>query len=80
MRLLTLLCGFCLLNFTASQTLAQAPASKVRVVTRNLEPFSFEKDGRRVGYAAELWDQLARERSWITKFRWSIARRKSLMR
>lgn len=61
MRLLTLLCGFCLLNFTASQTLAQAPASKVRVVTRNLEPFSFDKDGRRLGYAAELWDQLARE-------------------
>lgn len=38
-----------------------APAGKLRVVTRNLEPFSFEKDGRRVGYAAELWDQLARE-------------------
>ena len=37
------------------------PAGKIRVVTRNLEPFSFEKDGRRVGYAAELWDQLARE-------------------
>ena len=40
---------------------AAAPAAKLRVVTRNLEPFSFEKDGRRVGYAAELWDQLARE-------------------
>ena len=48
---------------------AQAPAAtsvpvgKIRVVTRNLEPFSFEKDGRRAGYAAELWDQLARETS-----------------
>jgi ABC-type amino acid transport substrate-binding protein len=40
---------------------AAAPSAKLRVVTRNLEPFSFEKDGRRVGYAAELWDQLARE-------------------
>lgn len=40
---------------------AQAPAAKLRVVTRNLEPFSFDKDGRRLGFAAELWDQLARE-------------------
>jgi len=40
---------------------APTPAGKVRVVTRNLEPFSFEKDGRRAGYAADLWDQLARE-------------------
>ncbi len=40
---------------------ATSPGAKIRVVTRNLEPFSFEKDGRRVGYAAELWDQLARE-------------------
>jgi polar amino acid transport system substrate-binding protein len=61
MRLFTLLCGLCLLSFSASPTFAQAPASKVRIVTRNLEPFSFEKDGRRLGYAAELWDQLARE-------------------
>lgn len=45
----------------ASAPAATAPGSKIRVVTRNLEPFSFEKEGRRVGYAAELWDQLARE-------------------
>ncbi len=44
-----------------AQAPAAAPTTKVRVVTRNLEPFSFEKDGRRIGYAAELWDQLARE-------------------
>jgi len=44
-----------------AQAPAAAPAAKVRVVTRNLEPFSFDKEGRRVGYAAELWDQLARE-------------------
>ncbi len=37
------------------------PAEKLRVITRNLEPFSFEKAGRRVGFAAELWDVLARE-------------------
>ncbi len=38
---------------------SQAP--KLKVVTRNVEPFSFEKDGRRVGYSVELWDALARE-------------------
>ena len=43
------------------QAAAQDATGKVRVVTRTLEPFSFEKDGRRVGYAAELWEQLARE-------------------
>lgn len=48
------------LNFIP-QAAAQAPGTKLRVVTRNLEPFSFDKEGRRVGYAAELWDQLARE-------------------
>jgi ABC-type amino acid transport substrate-binding protein len=47
-------------------SLAQVPGqenapAKLRVVTRNLEPFSFEKDGRRVGYAAELWDRVAQE-------------------
>jgi len=51
--------------FLLTQANAQSPPSgsteKVRVITRDLEPFSFEKDGRRVGYAAELWDQLARE-------------------
>lgn len=40
---------------------APDPTQKIRVVTRNLEPFSFEKEGRRVGFAAELWEQLARE-------------------
>ncbi|MES2595973.1 MAG: transporter substrate-binding domain-containing protein [Verrucomicrobiota bacterium] len=40
---------------------AQTPGTKLRIATRNLEPFSFDKDGRRVGYAAELWDQLARD-------------------
>ncbi|HEY1051759.1 MAG TPA: transporter substrate-binding domain-containing protein [Prosthecobacter sp.] len=44
-----------------TQAAAQVPGTKLRVATRNLEPFSFEKDGRRVGYAAELWEQLARE-------------------
>jgi len=48
-----------LLLFTALA--GQAPAQKLRVVMRNIEPFSFEKDGRRAGYAVELWDNVARE-------------------
>jgi hypothetical protein len=46
---------------TLSDAIAQSPAAKLRVATRNLEPFSFDKDGRRVGFATELWDQLSRE-------------------
>jgi polar amino acid transport system substrate-binding protein len=58
--LLLLLTTFVTLG-TIQDASAQAPAAKLRVVTRNLEPFSFDKDGRRLGFAAELWDQLARE-------------------
>jgi polar amino acid transport system substrate-binding protein len=36
-------------------------AEKIRVVSRDIEPFAFQQDGRRVGYAMELWDQIARE-------------------
>lgn len=68
MRSLLLLLSAVFFSSLATQASAQAPApattsttGKIRVVTRNLEPFSFEKDGRRLGYAAELWDQLARE-------------------
>jgi polar amino acid transport system substrate-binding protein len=69
MRTLLLLLSAVSLISLVPEAAAQAPAApattavgnKIRVVTRNLEPFSFEKDGRRVGYAAELWDQLARE-------------------
>ncbi|MDB6004865.1 MAG: hypothetical protein JWR15_1852 [Prosthecobacter sp.] len=66
MRTLLLLLSAVSLTSFVPEAAAQAPAAtmptgKIRVVTRNLEPFSFEKDGRRVGYAAELWDQLARE-------------------
>lgn len=60
--LLSTVALFSLVPGAAAQAPAAAPAGgKVRVVTRNLEPFSFDKDGRRLGYAAELWDQLARE-------------------
>jgi polar amino acid transport system substrate-binding protein len=61
MRTLLLLVSAVSLISFVPQAAAQDATGRVRVVTRNLEPFSFEKDGRRVGYAAELWDQLARE-------------------
>ncbi|WP_395741346.1 transporter substrate-binding domain-containing protein [Prosthecobacter sp.] len=62
---LVILSALALISFL-SEAAGQAPAAttsgaKIRVVTRDLEPFSFEKEGRRVGYAAELWEQLARE-------------------
>ena len=38
-----------------------AHAEKIKMVTRYIEPFSFEKDGRNVGYSIELWNELARE-------------------
>ena len=36
-------------------------AEPLKVVTRDIEPFSFEKDGRRQGFAVELWENVARE-------------------
>src|SRR5258708_3885616 len=37
-----------------------ARAEKARVVTRQVEPFAFEKDGRLTGFSIELWQELAR--------------------
>lgn len=61
MRLFTLILILASLIGLSGHATAQAPTGKVRVVTRNLEPFSFDKEGRRLGFAAELWDQLSRE-------------------
>ena len=37
-------------------------AEKITIVTRDYQqPFAFLKDGRRVGYAYELWEQVAKE-------------------
>lgn len=41
--------------------LTDLSAQKVKVVTRDIEPFSFERDGRRQGFAAELWERVAGE-------------------
>ena len=42
-------------------SVSRASAETIRIVTRDVEPFSFEKDGKRTGFAMELWDNLARE-------------------
>ncbi|HSI85290.1 MAG: transporter substrate-binding domain-containing protein [Candidatus Methylacidiphilales bacterium] len=34
---------------------------KLIAITRDLEPYSFEQDGRRKGYAWELWNEVSRE-------------------
>jgi polar amino acid transport system substrate-binding protein len=49
-----------LLSFVMG-VLGDGLGQETRIVTRNLEPFSFEKDDRRWGFAAELWDRVARE-------------------
>ena len=51
--------GLCLVLVTG--LLGNLSAQQTKAVTRNLEPFSFEKDGRRQGFAAELWDRVAQE-------------------
>ena len=50
-----------LLGCLALLSLGAAQAEKIKVVTRYIEPFSFEKDGRNVGFSIELWNELARE-------------------
>jgi len=52
---------FILIAFFLASLIGEASAQQLRVVTRDIEPFSFERDGRRVGFAVELWDNVARE-------------------
>ncbi|PTY04094.1 hypothetical protein DB346_04695 [Verrucomicrobia bacterium LW23] len=50
-------------GFSAAADPSAAPVkerTKLRVVARDLEPFSFMKDGRRVGFAMELFEEIAR--------------------
>lgn len=51
-----LFCFFAFLVLSGS-----AFSQKVQVVTRDIEPFSFDKEGRRTGFAVELWENVARE-------------------
>lgn len=45
----------------AAISIGDLPAASVQVVTRDIEPLSFERDGRRTGFAVELWENVARE-------------------
>jgi ABC-type amino acid transport substrate-binding protein len=45
----------------AASFLGSLSAQTIHVVTRNVEPFSFEQDGKRTGFAMQLWDSLAKE-------------------
>jgi len=50
-----------LLLALATSLASNLSAQTLHIVTRNVEPFSFEQDGRRTGFAMELWDSLAKE-------------------
>jgi polar amino acid transport system substrate-binding protein len=38
-----------------------ASAEKLKVYTKPIEPFAFQKDGKAAGFSIELWDRLAKE-------------------
>ncbi len=40
---------------------APATPAKLRVFTKPIEPFSFQKDGKDLGFSLELWDRVATE-------------------
>jgi polar amino acid transport system substrate-binding protein len=40
---------------------AGASAEKLKVYTKPIEPFAFQKDGKAAGFSIELWDRLAKE-------------------
>ncbi|MDD5201322.1 MAG: transporter substrate-binding domain-containing protein [Terrimicrobiaceae bacterium] len=55
-------CAWAALLVSASAAPEPAPQpQKLRVITRDLEPFSFVQDERRTGFAMDLWDDVARE-------------------
>jgi polar amino acid transport system substrate-binding protein len=43
------------------QVAPSAAADKLRVYTKAVEPFVFEKDGAAVGYSIDLWERIAQE-------------------
>jgi hypothetical protein len=59
-KFFALLACFCLV---LCGTIGLAKAAPVQVVSRNIEPFSFSKDGIRTGFSVELWDDIAKELS-----------------
>src|SRR5262245_24906601 len=63
-RLLTLALFLTVISFGYGQGAGNAtsPTAQVlRVLARDVEPFCFEKDGQRTGFAVELWAEISRE-------------------
>lgn len=49
---------------------SRASAQTIRVVTKPVEPFAFQRDGRNVGFSLELWDRIARDMGVRYEVRW----------
>jgi len=61
-------CEFELLAQSSAGDLSQSNAPVLRVLARNIEPFCFEKDGQRTGFAVDLWKEISR----IAGFRYEM--------
>jgi polar amino acid transport system substrate-binding protein len=55
-RLVIILLGFCFV-FSASTASAQT----LQVYTKPIEPFSFERDGKALGFSIDLWERVAQK-------------------
>jgi polar amino acid transport system substrate-binding protein len=55
-----ILCKVDLLAQSTSPDSSQSNAPVLRVLARNIEPFCFEKNGQRVGFAVDLWKEISR--------------------
>jgi len=53
----------------ASSGASQSNAPVLRVLARNIEPFCFEKDGRRTGFAVELWAEISKAAGFAYEMR-----------
>ena len=54
-------CGLTVLLVLVALCGSSEAADKLRVYTKQVEPFVFEKDGVAVGYSIDLWERIARE-------------------
>jgi polar amino acid transport system substrate-binding protein len=52
--------GLELFGQSGPSDLSQSNAPVLRVLARNIEPFCFEKDGQRIGFAVDLWKEISR--------------------
>src|SRR5258708_6069885 len=53
----------------ASNGALQSNAPVLRVLARNIEPFCFEKDGGRAGFAVELWAEISKAAGFAYEMR-----------